>query len=167
MMKKGYRTMLKGLRAGFSKIHKMIDDGIELQPLSKIDYLDLFSLLPTTCGSGHIYVAVNSDGVANCHQGLYDLKNNLDRIFDGENMFDVVLDQYENKSEKLLASNISYENKDVKTDILRYHGGAGCPRLAQKENNNELGHVASTSWFYEQIFEELLCLEAKRQLAKK
>ncbi|MCB9812953.1 MAG: radical SAM protein [Pseudomonadales bacterium] len=166
VMKKGYRTMIKGLRAGFSKINDMIEDGIKLQPLNKIDYLDLFKLLPTTCGSGFIYVAINSDGVANCHQGLYDLKDNRDRIFEGENMFDVVLDQYENKIEKLLASNISYENKNLKSDILRYHGGAGCPRLAQKENNNELGHVASTSWLYEQIFEELLSLETKRQLRK-
>jgi len=157
----GYRLIEEGLRRGFARILDMIQRGIAIPPLHSIDYLDLFNLTLTPCGTGFNYVAVGAQGAAPCHEDLYDMRPNRDRIQAGENVFDVVNEPYYDQRDLLLGPNIQFGQNS----ILRWHGGQGCPRLARAENNGRLGVAASTARLYLAIYEELLALETMRQLA--
>jgi sulfatase maturation enzyme AslB (radical SAM superfamily) len=157
-----YRLMENSLRFGFARILDMIKRGINVQSLHNIDYLSLFSLTTTPCGSGFNYIAVGPEGAAPCHEGLFRMKPNLDRITQGENMFDIVNEYYQHDRELLHGTNIEF--KEGKR--LKLHGGQGCPRLARMENNGNLGTAASTSTLYNAIYEELLSLETMRQITR-
>jgi hypothetical protein len=157
----GYRLIEQGLRRGFARMLEMIQRGIALPPLHSIDYLDLFKLTLTPCGSGFNYVAVGAQGAVPCHEDLYAMRPNRDRIQQGENLFEVANEPYQAERDLLLGPNIRFEDNN----ILMWHGGQGCPRLARAENNGHLGVAASTSRLYLAIYEELLALESMRQLA--
>ncbi|MCP4371114.1 MAG: hypothetical protein GY797_23815, partial [Deltaproteobacteria bacterium] len=157
---KSYQVMENGLRLGFARTLNMIKRGINIQPLRTIDYLNLFNLTTIPCGAGFSYLAMGVHGVAPCHEGLFMMKSNLERIKQGENMFDLASEYFKGEQELLHSPNITFE----KGQNLMFHGGQGCPRLAKKENNGKLGVAASTSKFYNAIYEELLSLETMRQL---
>lgn len=160
VMKKGYKLMENGLRQGFAVILDLIKKGVKVPPLHKIDYLDLLNVITTPCGSGFTYVAVGPEGATSCHEGLYKMKNNLERIKKGENLFDIVNQDYKKDRKLLFGPNIKFN----KGQILALHGGQGCPRLAKEENSGKFGKASSTSILYEAIFHELLSLETMRQL---
>lgn len=150
----------EAVRKGFQKILQLMQNGVPVPPLYKIDYLDLFNTIATPCGTGFTYLAVGPEGVVSCHEGLFGMKDNLSRIKAGENIFDVANEVYKDKS-KLLGTNIQFPSK--KAEILALHGGAGCPRSARFEHNNKSGYAPSTAKLYAAIYEELLALETMRQ----
>lgn len=156
-----YGKMIAGMRAGFAVMVELLKNGQNLPPLNKIDYLDFFSTRITTCGSGRSYLAAGLDGMANCHHALPELKLSADDGEKSTNIFEAVLAQYK-ENEQMLSVN----NMDVSSDLLwlKYHGLAGCPRLAQLENKQELGHLSSLSEVYSQIADEVLSLETMRQM---
>ena len=159
---RAYPMMERGLRRGFARIFDLIERGIPIQSLERMDYLDLFSTIVTPCGSGFVYVAVGVDGVAPCHEGLYGLQSNKSRIERGENLFDIANEEYQSDRAKLFGPNIEFGDNTQRA--LALHGGQGCPRLVKAENNGRLGTCASTSHLYGHIFYELLCLEALRRI---
>jgi hypothetical protein len=155
-----YDAMIGGLRAGSARVLDMIRRGIRVPPLNSIDYLDLFKTILTPCGSGFTYVAVGPKGAASCHEGLYQMEDNLRRIAGGENLFDVVNGEYAADRALLLGPNITY----LEGDQLALHGGQGCPRLARAENGGKLGKASSSTRLYNAIYKEMLSLETMRQL---
>lgn len=153
------KKLVEGLREGFVVILDLIKAKEKLPPLYKIDYLDLFSTRMTTCGSGRSYVAAGLNGVFNCH---HDLSENTDgQVTEEDNLFDAVLGKYKGKSHLL-----SVDNMRIPDDLLwlKYHGIAGCPRLSQLENNQEMGHLSSAAKIYRDIADEVLSLETMRQI---
>lgn len=147
VQRKQYKKIELGLRKGFHKILELINARIPIQPLYKFDYLNLFNVSTRTCGSGVNYVAVGPLGAANCHEGLYNMKPNIDKILNQKvNIFDLVNKDYVNKA----ATNY----KNVSKAIF-LHGGRGCPRMV---GTQMVVHL------YNNIYKELLALETIRQL---
>lgn len=157
-----YRRMETAMARGFARIHGMILRGIPVQPLNKIDYLDLFNTIVTTCGSGYNYIAVGPEGVASCHEGLFDMPDNMARIRAGENILRIAAEEYEGEKDALLGPNIRFDRANKA--VLSLHGGQGCPRLTRQETGGGLGVAASTSYLYEKIYPHMLSLEVMRQV---
>jgi len=147
---------------GFDRIHDMILRGIPIQALNKMDYLDLFHTIITTCGSGYNYIAVGPEGVASCHEGLFGLESNMQRIRNGENILSIAAEEYQGEKDHLLGPNIRFDNTEK--SVLSLHGGQGCPRLTRHENNGSLGVASSTSYLYDAIYPHMLSLEVMRQM---
>ena len=156
-LKQSYKLIEQGLKKGFAKIYEFIDRGIAIQPLFKIDYLNLFNTILTPCGTGFNYVAVGPLGAASCHEGLFSMKKNLDQIKAGKNIIDLANKEYKSRTRLLLST------KELPM-ALALHGGAGCPRLAREENTGKLGKPTSTAYLYKAIYKDILALEATRQL---
>lgn len=159
MQRVGYKKMEQGMKEAFAYIIELIDRGIKMQALAKFDYLDLFTVIPTTCGSGFNYIAVGPRGIASCHEGMYNLKENNERLLDSDNIIDAVNHAFYPDNKKLYGPNIKFKH----AGHLALHGAQGCPRLAKKENG-ELGYASSTSMLYEAIYKDMLSLETYRQL---
>lgn len=162
----GYKQMVEGLRGGFDVTRGLITRGVPIQPLDKIDYLQLFGVIPTPCGSGFNYLAAGPRGVASCHEALFAMPDNMGEIRSGANMVDLANREYAEHRAQLMGPNVIFQGKDPTTDlVLSLHGGAGCPRTTKAENHGELGHAASTAQaLYEPIIQELLSLETMRRL---
>ncbi len=160
----GYQKMLNGIRKGFEVILELIKKGVQIPSLRRIDYLQLFSVIPAPCGSGFNYLVVGPKGITSCIQGLLNT-NNFDSIKAKKvNLFKTVNKEYK-KTSKLFGPNISYLSKnDTINQILMLHGGSGCPRVASLENNGNFGYAAEISKIYEKIIEEILSLETMRLL---
>ena len=142
----GYKHMIEGLRGGFAVIRELIDRGIPVQPLDKIDYLQLFGVIPTPCGSGFNYLAAGPRGVASCHEALFAMSDNMGEIIEGANMVDLANREYIGQRAQLMGPNVIFQGSDPTTDlVLSLHGGAGCPRTTKAENNGQLGYAASTA----------------------
>jgi len=153
-------SMENGIRAGFEKIRSMIERNIPIPQMDRFDYLDLFNTIVVPCGSGYNYLAIGPDGVAACHEELYKMKSNIDRIMSGENMFDIANHYYKPFRDQLVGNNIDFGNANK--SVLSLHGGQGCPRLAYSEHG-KLGSASSISQIYNNIFEEIICLETMKQ----
>lgn len=164
--KYGYKQMVEGLRSGFDVIRKLIARGESIQPLDKIDYLQLFGVIPSPCGSGFNYLAAGPRGVASCHEALFAMPDNMDEIRSGANMVYLANKEYAKQRAKLMGPNVIFQGNDQTTNlVLALHGGAGCPRTTKAENHGELGHAASTARaLYQPIIQELLSLETMRRL---
>lgn len=160
--KNDIENLISDLRKGLAKIFDLLERGVKLQPLNRIDYLDVFSLSDRNCGAGLNYVGVGPEGVAACHEGLYAMKHNMKRVLAGENVFDIANEVYKGKEHLLETENMDFGK--VRKDLLKNHGGTGCPILARLENNGNMGYASSTSQIYDAIFEEILALEALRQI---
>lgn len=160
----GYGSMVSGTRGGFEVIRELIARGMPMQPLDRLDYLQFSGVIPTTCGSGFNYLAIGPRGVASCHEGLFGMENNMNRLIDG-NVFDLANMEFEGQQDKLVGVNIAFGEIDPKIrNLLALHGGAGCPRTSRVEHNGELGHASSVSeYLYASLSEEWLALEAMRR----
>jgi pyruvate-formate lyase-activating enzyme len=163
----GYRQMVNGLRGGFEVMRELMARGIAIHSLGKIDYLQLFGVIPTPCGSGFNYLAAGPRGVASCHEALFSMPNNMEEVRDGANMVDLANREYAGLQYQLMGPNIKFEGTNRTMNlVLALHGGSGCPRTTRVEHHGELGHSASTAEaLYEPIIEELLSLETMRRLA--
>lgn len=167
MKKIGYNKMVNGLRYGFDSIRRMIENGVQIQPFDRIDYLQLFGIIPSPCGTGHNYFAAGPKGVASCHQGLFDMKSNSQDILSGKvDFIQQANSEHVGNHHDLLSLNIKYEQIDPTIQlILKLHGGSGCPRTARDENNGKMGYAASSSaHLYAPIIEELIALETMRRM---
>jgi sulfatase maturation enzyme AslB (radical SAM superfamily) len=160
ILTKQYCLMEQGLRSGFSEIKKMINLGIEIQPLNRIDYLNLSGMTPAACGSGYNYVAVGPKGAVSCHEELLDMKDNLDKIIKGVNIFDLVNQDQLLERSLYLGTNIKFEQYKY----IGLHGGQGCPRMRKIENKGDLSISGSVTKFYLSILNELLSLECLQQI---
>lgn len=156
-----YKIMASGLKMGFARMLDMIRCGIHLPDLHRLDYLSLFTTTPVPCGAGQTYLALGAKGVAPCHEGLYELEDNVARINAGENLFDIAKGYFGDQHQKLFSTNIEF----AQDDVLAWHGGQGCPRLAMDENDGKLGKASSTEALYLDIYKDMLALEAERQIA--
>lgn len=162
MKTEGYAKMVDGLRRGFAAIHSMIKRGVLVPPLNRWDYMDLLNPLMTPCGTGFNYVAVGPDGVASCHEKLYEMNNNVDMVKAGTNLFDLANADYKDEKNLLLGPNIVFPKT---AEALKLHGASGCPISTKVETHGNLGIAGSvTDQLYTQIFPEILSLEAMRQL---
>lgn len=159
LSEKMYSIMLKGLNRGFSKIKQMIKNKVPIQSLSVIDYINLTGIAPYTCGSGINYVACGPEGAAPCHEDLFQMKDNFERIKNGENILDIVNEKYKDTMQHL--NGLTYfDSKSF--DYLFLHGGLGCPRLRKAENNGDVSKFCSTTAFYKSFINNLLGLECMR-----
>ncbi len=164
----GYRKMIDGLRKGFGVIRELIHDGVPIHPLDKVDYLQLFGVIPTPCGTGFNYFAAGPRGVASCHEALFSMESNMDTIRENQiNILDLANSEYAGQQTNLVSANLEFNHIDPTTEtILQLHGGSGCPRITKVEHNGELGYAASTAEaLYAPIIQELLSLETMRRLA--
>jgi sulfatase maturation enzyme AslB (radical SAM superfamily) len=162
LAKQELQKLITDLRKGFAKIYELLNSDVPLQPLNRFDYLDVFGLSNRTCGAGVNYVGVGPEGAAPCHEGLFAMQHNIDRIKAGENIFDVANEEYVKTGQLLETANMNFGS--TRKAFLMAHGGAGCPRLAKLEHNGQMGYASSTSEIYDALFEEVLALEALRQL---
>lgn len=165
----GYGQMVSGLQGGFEVILDLITRGLKIQPLDKIDYLQLFGVVPTVCGSGFNYIAAGPRGVASCHEALFSMSENLDTIRAGSNLIDIANIGYAGERQKLIGINMRFPdggNRAV-NETLALHGGTGCPRTIRAENNGALGNVSSIAYgVYAKIVEQILSLETMRRLTE-
>ncbi|MBI2009978.1 MAG: radical SAM protein [Candidatus Chisholmbacteria bacterium] len=166
LKRSGYTQMVEGLRGGFDVTRVLIERGVPIQPLDKIDYLQLFGVIPTPCGSGFNYLAAGPRGVASCHEALFSMSDNMGEIRDGANMVDLANREYVGRRHQLMGPNVIFQSNDPTTDlVLALHGGAGCPRTTRAEHDGQLGYAASTAQaLYAPIILELLSLEAMRRI---
>lgn len=154
-----YSLIENGLRRGFVEIKRIIETGIKIQPLNRIDYLNLSGIVGTPCGSGYNYVAAGPKGVVSCHEALYDMHENLESVKAGINLFDLVNKNQLQERELYLGTNIKFREYEY----IGLHGGQGCPRMRKIENNGDLKVEGSITRFYLNILDELLSLECLRQ----
>ncbi len=165
LVKIGYKKMLEGTKQAFPVIKNIINEGIQIQPLNHFDYLTIYDVSPVTCGSGFNYIAIGPRGFANCHEGLYNMKNNLDTT---DNIFDVVNAEYKNNRNFLYGAYKKFPNLDSPTStFLSLHGGSGCPRniLIEVSGYNQAGAIAVE--VYAHIYKDLLELEHYRRSKSK
>jgi sulfatase maturation enzyme AslB (radical SAM superfamily) len=154
-----YAVMLQGLKNGFRKIKSLIKKQIPIQSLNIIDYINLTGIALYTCGSGINYVACGPEGAAPCHEDLFEMKDNFNRILNGENIIDMVNEKYADTIKYL--NGLTYlDDKDF--DYIFLHGGLGCPRLRKAENNGDISKLGSTTEFYKSFIDDLLGLESLR-----
>lgn len=165
--KDGYKKMIDGLRKGFEVMRELIKDGVSIHPLDKIDYLQLFGVIPTPCGTGFNYFAAGPRGVASCHEALFSMAGNMEAIRENQlNVLDLANSEYAGQQANLIGANLEFTNVDatIRT-ILQLHGGSGCPRTTKVEHDGHLGYAASTAEaLYAPIIQELLSLETLRRL---
>jgi len=162
----GYKQMVEGLHGGFAVMRELISRGIPIQPLDKIDYLQLFGVIPAPCGSGFNYMAIGPRGVSSCHEALFAMPDNMADIRNGTNMVDLANSEYAGRRAQLMGPNVKFSGSDPTINLaLSVHGGTGCPRTTKAEHNGELGYAASTAQaLYEPIIYELLSLETMRRI---
>jgi hypothetical protein len=178
MSSSGYQDIVSGLRGGFEVIKRLIESGVPVPPLSKIDYMRLFGqdkdgdilydgVTPAPCGTGHNYVAIGPSGeIAPCHELLEQSHVDPSRAqVPTINLIDIANRRYQGYEQQLLGPNLSFGRKKDSVDYaLGLHGGTGCPITAHMEHG-ELGHVASSvDRLYKPIFDEILSLETQRRL---
>jgi sulfatase maturation enzyme AslB (radical SAM superfamily) len=161
LSRSGYSQMLEGTKKAFKVIKRIIDKGIHIQPLERLDYLSIYDLCPVTCGSGFNYIAVGPRGFNSCHEGLFNMSENLDTK---ENIFDLVNRDYEKNRSFLFGFYKTFPELDDKTStFLALHGGSGCPRnmlIEGKQESNIAGEIATK--VYSHIYSDLLNLEYYR-----
>lgn len=165
----GYKRMVNGIRGGFDLIRELIVRGLPIQPFDRIDYLQLFGMIPSPCGTGFNYFAAGPRGVASCHQALFDMKSNIAEILSGEkNFINTANSEYDGTREQLIGTQIRFEGVDKTMEtILKLHGGSGCPRTARDENQGKLGSAASSAaYLYAPIIHELLSIETMRRIKR-
>lgn len=150
VLSKNYDIIRAGLTEGFAYIYELIKKGIPIQPLARFDYLNLTGISLTTCGTGYSYLAIGPDGITNCHENLYEMKNNLDKL-NNVNIFDLAAQEFDNIEQDLVGINNSNNT------LLALHGGLGCPRQRLKLKNS-----AAIEKFYMSILNDLLALEICR-----
>lgn len=162
----GYAAMVNGLRGGFAVIHELINRGLDIPAIDRIDYLQLFRVIPTVCGSGFNYLAAGPRGIAPCHEDLFLMQPNTDKL-GSTNVIDLANQTYIKERDQLIGINIANPRVDDTTaQILALHGGTGCPRTARVENGGLLGTAPSIApELYAPIIPELLSLEAMRRMA--
>ena len=131
-----------------------------MQPVSSFDYLRITSSTIRSCGSGLNYIAVGPEGVSDCHEGLYNMRSNIEEIKKGRNLFDIS-EKYMNHEPIKSAFDIEFSTKD---ELLKFHGGQGCPRVAIDEHNGNIKKASSVEFLYKNIFDELLSLEVMKAI---
>jgi sulfatase maturation enzyme AslB (radical SAM superfamily) len=161
LAKQGYRSMLNGTLEAFKTIKYMIDRGVPIQALERLDYLNIYDVCPMTCGSGFNYIAVGPRGYASCHEGLFNMTDNLNTEM---NIFDLVNKEYEKNTSFLYGFYKRFPGLDERTAIfLSLHGGSGCPRnmlIEEKGLTNIAGSVATE--LYAHLYNHMLNLEYYR-----
>jgi len=155
-----YLSFQPYLREGFNVVLDLINRGIKTQPIGSFDYLKITQSTIRSCGSGMNYIAIGPDGVSDCHEGLYNMKPNLDRVKNGENLFDIAIDSISHEP-FLLSDDIEFRTK---SRLLKFHGGQGCPRVAMDENNGNVNIASSAEFLYKNIYNELLSLEIMKAI---
>lgn len=138
---------VKGIKPGFKSIFEIIKAGVNIQPLTRFDYINLAGVAPTTCGSGINYVSINSQGISSCHEGLY--KINSKHTWKELNQKNIFLESRIDTN-KLIGTSFS------SNPLNSLHGGTGCPRIRNKDNTKVI------TQFYEKVMNDLLALEAIR-----
>jgi hypothetical protein len=169
MQKAGYKLMVHGIRSGFAVIADLIHRGIPIQSLNRIDYLQLFGMIPAPCGSGFNYLAAGPRGWASCHEKLFAMPDNLEQVRrDDVDVLKLANAEYDGHREQLLGPNIEFRNLDERTStILALHGGSACPHQSTYENEGKLGYAASTAeLLYAPLIEEIISLETMRRLRR-
>jgi hypothetical protein len=164
----GYEAIVNGLRGGFEVIRELIERRAIVPALDRIDYLQLFRVIPTVCGTGFNYLAAGPRGIAPCHEKLFNMEPNRDRVADKSiNIIDLANREYADERDKLIGVNIANPGVDgLMALTMALHGGTGCPITTKLENNGELGKAASIArGLYPRIIPELLSLETMRRLA--
>jgi len=154
----GVDSMVTGLKEMFATATELLGNGINVPGLQKLDYLQPFGgVTAFTCGSGINYIAAGPNGVANCHEGLYGMTPNLDRVFAGEDLLDIVNKHHQGRLEELTGIMRNYDGIDPRLHLsLALHGGGGCPRA---EGLSDI----YTKRIYAEILPAHLAFEATRQ----
>ena len=94
------------------------------------------------------------------NNGLYSTKSNIEEVKKGKNLFDI--------SEKYMTHESIQSSFNIKfktdSELLKFHGGQGCPRVAMDEHNGDIKRASSVEFLYKNIFDELLSLEVMKAL---
>lgn len=162
----GYKKMVNGIRKGFQAMCELIQRKVPIQSLGKIDYLQLFDVIPSSCGTGFNYIAIGPNGVASCHEALYGMDDNSSMTLDDSlNILNLANAEYEHKQHQLLGLHKAFPEVDGSIQlVLALHGGVGCPRTMKVEQNGDMKLAASTAHaLYEPLVSELLALETMRR----
>lgn len=162
----GYSAIRNGVRGGFDAIREMIERGVPVPRLSKLDYLRPFWLALRACSTGSGYTAVGPGRVAPCHELLYGGQRNMDRVSPDTDIISLANQGLVGDSSELIGLAIKNPQVDpVRAMILALHGGTGCPITTRLENNGELGVASSISnEVYAHVVDEMIALEALRGL---
>jgi hypothetical protein len=164
MVQVGYKKVVSGLRLGLAKILDLIDQGVSVRPLDKLDFLTPYSLKATTCGTGFNYLAVGVTGLAACHGRLNPPFREWPNVKPQDNLFRLASSEWDNNWQDLVAKNMDWGEMNLAMRLaLSWHGGSGCPWQAHLEKG-EFGFPAQVAeQIYAPLFEELLAVEMYRR----
>lgn len=160
----GYKKVVSGLRLGLAKILELVDRGIPVRPLDKLDFLTPYDLKATACGTGFNYLAVGVTGLAACHGRLYPPFRKWSDVKPEDNLFRLANSEWDGNCRELVAKNMDWGGINLAMRLaLSWHGGSGCPWQANLERG-EFKHPAGVAnQVYTQIFEEFLAVEMYRR----
>ncbi|PIZ46637.1 hypothetical protein COY29_06315 [Candidatus Woesebacteria bacterium CG_4_10_14_0_2_um_filter_39_14] len=163
----GAESMIVGIKEMFDVAIDLTRKGISIPGLQKLDYLQPFDgVTAFTCGSGMNYIAAGPRGISNCHEGLFMMEQNLEKINSGENILNIVNEPYVGNIGDIAGINRDYSNIDPSLQLaLALHGGGGCPRVEQLSGGANLGAKSNTftKGIYAEILPVYLSFEAERR----
>jgi sulfatase maturation enzyme AslB (radical SAM superfamily) len=163
MTKEGYAKIRNGIRFGLAKMIDLIDRGVLIPPLDKLDFLDPYNLKPSACGMGFNYVAVGMAGLASCH-GRLNQGQNWGNIADDQNLIRTANREWGDEDWKQLVGRyMDWGEMSPAARLAMMFHGMGCPWQAKLEKGKMGVASGEVEQVYVPIFEELLAVEMYRQ----